>query len=45
MVTHDERYTKLAERTIHLLDGRIVNEASEVNVQTEIMYWKKAIFR
>ena len=27
MVTHDPRYTSIADRTIHLLDGRIVEEA------------------
>lgn len=27
MVTHDPRYTKLADRTIHLFDGRIVEES------------------
>lgn len=26
MVTHDTRYTKHAERAIHLFDGRIVEE-------------------
>jgi putative ABC transport system ATP-binding protein len=26
MVTHDPRYEKFAERTIHLFDGRIVEE-------------------
>jgi len=28
MVTHDPRYSKYAERTIHLFDGRIVEERS-----------------
>ena len=27
MVTHDPRYTRLADRTIHLFDGRIVEES------------------
>ncbi|MCC7153268.1 MAG: ABC transporter ATP-binding protein [Bryobacterales bacterium] len=27
MVTHDPRYTKLADRTVHLFDGRIVEES------------------
>jgi putative ABC transport system ATP-binding protein len=27
MVTHDERYAKHAERTIHLFDGRVVEES------------------
>jgi putative ABC transport system ATP-binding protein len=26
MVTHDPRYAKFADRTIHLFDGRIVDE-------------------
>jgi putative ABC transport system ATP-binding protein len=28
MVTHDPRYSAYAERTIHLFDGRIVEERS-----------------
>jgi putative ABC transport system ATP-binding protein len=28
MVTHDPRYSRYAERTIHLFDGRIVEERS-----------------
>lgn len=28
MVTHDPRYADLAERTVHLFDGRIVDEES-----------------
>ena len=32
MVTHDPRYTKLADRTIHLFDGRIVDEVKEATV-------------
>src|SRR5712691_9174625 len=30
MVTHDERYSHFAERTIRLFDGRIVEESAEV---------------
>jgi putative ABC transport system ATP-binding protein len=30
MVTHDARYSANAERTIHLLDGRIEDEAAAV---------------
>jgi putative ABC transport system ATP-binding protein len=30
MVTHDPRYADMADRTIHLLDGRVVNEANGV---------------
>jgi len=27
MVTHDPRYSRFAERTVHLFDGRIVEES------------------
>lgn len=30
MVTHDPRYAKFADRTVHLFDGRIVEETVEV---------------
>lgn len=30
MVTHDPRYASIADRTIHLLDGRVVEESSAV---------------
>ncbi len=29
MVTHDERYARHAERSIHLFDGQIVEETVE----------------
>lgn len=29
MVTHDERYSNHADRTVHLFDGRIVDESTE----------------
>src|SRR5579859_6231086 len=32
MVTHDQRYANFAERTIHLFDGRIVEETKEAQV-------------
>jgi putative ABC transport system ATP-binding protein len=32
MVTHDQRYSNFAERTIHLFDGRIVEETQEARV-------------
>ena len=32
MVTHDQRYANFAERTIHLFDGRIVEETQEAHV-------------
>ena len=35
MVTHDPRYEKYAERTVHLFDGRIVDE-SEAAAATEL---------
>ena len=37
MVTHDPRYEKYAERTVHLFDGRIVDEseAPDLNITTE----------
>jgi putative ABC transport system ATP-binding protein len=34
MVTHDPRYAKFAERTIHLFDGRIVEEETPAAAQT-----------
>jgi putative ABC transport system ATP-binding protein len=30
MVTHDPRFARHAERTIHLFDGRVVEESVEV---------------
>jgi len=30
MVTHDQRFARHADRTIHLFDGRIVEETAEV---------------
>jgi putative ABC transport system ATP-binding protein len=32
MVTHDQRYANFADRTIHLFDGRIVEETKEAGV-------------
>jgi len=26
MVTHDDRFTRYAERTVHLFDGKVVDE-------------------
>jgi putative ABC transport system ATP-binding protein len=31
MVTHDQRYANFAERTIHLFDGRVVEETQEAH--------------
>jgi putative ABC transport system ATP-binding protein len=30
MVTHDPRYAKFADRSIHIFDGRVVEESQEV---------------
>ena len=30
MVTHDPRYARYADRTIHMFDGRVVEESVEV---------------
>jgi putative ABC transport system ATP-binding protein len=30
MVTHDPRYARHADRSIHLFDGRVVNEPAEL---------------
>ena len=37
MVTHDPRYEKYAERTVHLFDGRIVDEseAPDLSITTD----------
>ena len=32
MVTHDQRYANFADRTIHLFDGRIVEETQEAHI-------------
>jgi putative ABC transport system ATP-binding protein len=32
MVTHDPRYARHAERSIHLFDGRVVEERTEMAV-------------
>jgi putative ABC transport system ATP-binding protein len=29
MVTHDPRYAQFADRTVHLFDGRIVDETTQ----------------
>jgi putative ABC transport system ATP-binding protein len=31
MVTHDPRFSRFADRTVHLFDGRVVEETAEVN--------------
>ena len=32
MVTHDPRFARFADRTMHLFDGRVVEETAEVNL-------------
>ena len=34
MVTHDPRFTRYAERTVHLFDGRVVEESAEGSAAT-----------
>ena len=36
MVTHDPRFAKYAERTIHLFDGRVVEETHSVEAEEEL---------
>ncbi|MEO8219076.1 MAG: ABC transporter ATP-binding protein [Acidobacteriota bacterium] len=36
MVTHDPRFTKYADRTIHLFDGRVVEETHNVRAEEEL---------
>ena len=36
MVTHDPRYTSHAQRTVHLFDGRIVEDEEKVSGETSI---------
>jgi putative ABC transport system ATP-binding protein len=35
MVTHDPRYSEFADRTIHLFDGRIVEESAQVSARAQ----------
>jgi putative ABC transport system ATP-binding protein len=35
MVTHDQRFTRYAERAIHLFDGRVVDEQAERPLEAE----------
>jgi putative ABC transport system ATP-binding protein len=34
MVTHDPRYTNHAERTVHLFDGRIIEETKPTSLRS-----------
>jgi putative ABC transport system ATP-binding protein len=36
MVTHDPRYAKHADRTVHLFDGRVVDEEKPVEAEQEL---------
>ncbi len=36
MVTHDPRYARHAERTFHLFDGQVVEEAHGQKVEEEL---------
>lgn len=34
LVTHDQRYAEKADRTVHLVDGHVVNEAMTASAET-----------
>ncbi len=36
MVTHDPRYLNYAERTIHLFDGRVVDETTTDQLRSDV---------
>jgi len=36
MVTHDPRYARNAERSIHLFDGRVVEESANTQAQHDL---------
>lgn len=44
MVTHDPRYARHADRTVHLFDGRIVEEEEIARKQREAAELKQAGF-
>ena len=44
MVTHDPRYARHAKRTVHLFDGRIVEEEEAIRKQQEAAELKQAGF-
>jgi putative ABC transport system ATP-binding protein len=44
MVTHDPRYARHARRTVHLFDGRIVEDEEAVRKQQEAAELKQAGF-
>ena len=35
MVTHDPRFTRYADRSVHLFDGRVVDENAERPLEAE----------
>jgi putative ABC transport system ATP-binding protein len=45
MVTHDPRYTKYAQRTIHLFDGRIVEDEEMIRKEHEMAELKQIGFK
>jgi putative ABC transport system ATP-binding protein len=42
MVTHDPRYARHADRTIHLFDGQIVDESTAQKLNQEIGFAKES---
>jgi putative ABC transport system ATP-binding protein len=42
MVTHDPRYARHADRTIHLFDGQIVDESTAQKLNQEIGFTKES---
>ncbi len=42
MVTHDPRYARHADRTIHLFDGQIVDEQTAAKLNQEIGFTKES---
>jgi len=41
-VTHDPRYARHADRTIHLFDGQIVDEQTAAKLNQEIGFTKES---
>jgi putative ABC transport system ATP-binding protein len=36
MVTHDARFTRFADRTVHLFDGRVIEETHDANAERQL---------